>query len=143
MSNPGDQEFTVGETPWNVTWTCNYSHGSPIEWRLFIDGDVETSSPSWTNSSSIEIDLFSYLSESGTYNVTIIFEVFYYGPFFGKNEIEVSVYVPKITIEQINSISVGDTIRIENARVSLFRGERQLRIGRNGLLEIIKDKNNN
>jgi replication factor A1 len=32
--------------------------------------------------------------------------------------------------EQINSISVGDTVQIENARVSMFRGERQLRIGK-------------
>jgi replication factor A1 len=32
--------------------------------------------------------------------------------------------------EQINSISIGDTIQIENARVSMFRGERQLRIGK-------------
>jgi replication factor A1 len=32
--------------------------------------------------------------------------------------------------EQIDSISVGDTVQIENARVSMFRGERQLRIGK-------------
>ena len=32
--------------------------------------------------------------------------------------------------EQINSISVGDSVQIENARVSMFRGERQLRIGK-------------
>jgi len=32
--------------------------------------------------------------------------------------------------EQINSISIGDTVQIENARVSMFRGERQLRIGK-------------
>ena len=32
--------------------------------------------------------------------------------------------------EQINSISAGDTVQIENARVSMFRGERQLRIGK-------------
>jgi len=38
--------------------------------------------------------------------------------------------------EQINSISVGDTVQIENARVSMFRGERQLRIGKNGKLSI-------
>jgi replication factor A1 len=36
--------------------------------------------------------------------------------------------------EQINSISVGDTIQIENARISAFRGERQARVGRNGIL---------
>jgi replication factor A1 len=36
--------------------------------------------------------------------------------------------------EQINSISVGDTVQIESARVSTFRGERQVRVGRNGTL---------
>jgi replication factor A1 len=32
--------------------------------------------------------------------------------------------------EQINSISVGDSVHVENARVSMFRGEQQLRIGK-------------
>jgi len=41
--------------------------------------------------------------------------------------------------EQINSVSEGDTIQIENARMSAFRGERQLRIGKNGKLSIIED----
>ena len=36
--------------------------------------------------------------------------------------------------ERIDSISVGDTIHIENARTSTFRGERQLSIGKNGTL---------
>jgi replication factor A1 len=36
--------------------------------------------------------------------------------------------------EQINGISAGDTIQIENARASTFRGQRQLNIGKNGLL---------
>jgi len=43
--------------------------------------------------------------------------------------------------EQINSISIGDTVQIENARVSMFRGERQLRIGKNGKLIILEDMN--
>jgi len=43
--------------------------------------------------------------------------------------------------EQINSISAGDTVQIENARVSMFRGERQLRIGKNGILSIAEDMN--
>ena len=34
--------------------------------------------------------------------------------------------------DQINSISVGDHVEVKNAHVSIFRGERQLRIGRNG-----------
>ena len=41
--------------------------------------------------------------------------------------------------EQISSVSVGDTVRIENARVSLFRGERQLSIGTRGLLTNVED----
>jgi replication factor A1 len=40
--------------------------------------------------------------------------------------------------EQIDSISVGDTIQIENARMSMFRGERQLSLGRKGTLSTPK-----
>ena len=36
--------------------------------------------------------------------------------------------------EQINCVSEGDTIQIENARAFTFRGQRQLRIGKKGLL---------
>lgn len=36
--------------------------------------------------------------------------------------------------EQITSISVKDMVQIENANVSMFRGERQLRIGKHGTL---------
>jgi replication factor A1 len=36
--------------------------------------------------------------------------------------------------EQINSIRVGEKVKIENASVSTFRGERQLRIGRKGTI---------
>jgi replication factor A1 len=43
--------------------------------------------------------------------------------------------------EQIASISVGDTVQIENAHVSMFRGEQQLRIGKNGKLSIVEDMN--
>jgi replication factor A1 len=41
--------------------------------------------------------------------------------------------------EQIRSISAGDTIQIENARTSTFRGQRQLNIGRKGLLSSIEE----
>jgi len=41
--------------------------------------------------------------------------------------------------EQISSISEGDIIQIENAHASVFRGERQLRIGKNGKLSVIED----
>jgi replication factor A1 len=40
--------------------------------------------------------------------------------------------------EQIDSVSIGDTIQIENARTSSFRGERQLNIGRNGTLSNVE-----
>jgi hypothetical protein len=38
--------------------------------------------------------------------------------------------------EQIGSVSVGDTVQIMNARVLAFRGEKQLRIARNGTLKV-------
>jgi replication factor A1 len=41
--------------------------------------------------------------------------------------------------EQIGSISTGDTIQIENARTSTFRGQRQLNLGRKGLLVSVDD----
>jgi len=39
---------------------------------------------------------------------------------------------------QIDTFSVGDTIRVENACVVTFRGERQLRVGRGGQLSVIE-----
>ncbi len=41
--------------------------------------------------------------------------------------------------EQITSISCGDTIQIENARASKFKGEIQLSIGRHGTISNIGD----
>lgn len=41
--------------------------------------------------------------------------------------------------EQINAVAAGNTINLENARVSTFRGERQLRIGKGGQLTAIPD----
>jgi hypothetical protein len=41
---------------------------------------------------------------------------------------------------QIGTFSVGDTIRVENARVVTFRGERQLRVGRGGQLSVIEKR---
>ncbi len=40
--------------------------------------------------------------------------------------------------DQINSISVGDVVQIESARVSAFKGDKQLRIGRNGVLHLVE-----
>src|SRR4030067_2573868 len=41
--------------------------------------------------------------------------------------------------EQIDSISVGNNVEIENGSISTFKGERQLRIGKKGMLRIAKD----
>jgi len=40
--------------------------------------------------------------------------------------------------KQIDEISVGDLIQVENAHVVTFRGERQLRVGRGGQLSVSK-----
>lgn len=40
---------------------------------------------------------------------------------------------------RINMVSINDKVQIENANVILFRGERQLRIGRNGTLKVVED----
>jgi replication factor A1 len=39
---------------------------------------------------------------------------------------------------QIDSVSVGDTIQIENAQASMFRGERQLNLGKKGTLNSVE-----
>ena len=36
--------------------------------------------------------------------------------------------------DQIDTITVGDTVQIENARISAFKNERQMRVGKNGAL---------
>jgi replication factor A1 len=41
--------------------------------------------------------------------------------------------------EQVNLVSVGDIVQIENASVSTFRGGRQLRIGKKGKLSEVED----
>ena len=38
--------------------------------------------------------------------------------------------------DQINSVAVGDTVQIENAKVSAFRNERQMRVGRKGVVRV-------
>jgi hypothetical protein len=42
--------------------------------------------------------------------------------------------------EQTNSITTGDTIQIKNASVSAFKGERQLRLGKNGTISILQSR---
>jgi len=44
--------------------------------------------------------------------------------------------------EQIDAISAGDIVQIENARTSTFRGERQLSLGKNGTLSNLEFLNN-
>ena len=40
----------------------------------------------------------------------------------------------------VDAVSVGDIIEIENGHVAYFRGKRQLRIGRHGKINIVKDE---
>jgi replication factor A1 len=40
--------------------------------------------------------------------------------------------------EQIDSVSIGDTIQVENGRMSSFRGERQLSVGRKGTISNVE-----
>jgi len=42
--------------------------------------------------------------------------------------------------KQIDAVSVGDLIRVENARVVTFRGERQLRVSRGGQLSVVEKR---
>jgi replication factor A1 len=41
--------------------------------------------------------------------------------------------------EQIRCVSAGDTIQIENAKTTTFRGQRQLNIGKNGLVSSLDE----
>ena len=38
--------------------------------------------------------------------------------------------------QQINSVHVGDYIEVKNAHVALFKGEKQLRLGKNGAVNV-------
>jgi ssDNA-binding replication factor A large subunit len=35
-------------------------------------------------------------------------------------------------------VSINDVVQVENANVIVFRGEKQLRIGRNGTLKVVE-----
>jgi hypothetical protein len=67
-----------------------------------------------------------------------VFVVTRFGNYASVSNILVSDETGKIKLclwnEQIKSVSLGDTVQIENARIGAFRGERQLRIGRTGNL---------
>jgi replication factor A1 len=41
--------------------------------------------------------------------------------------------------QQINMVSEGDLVKIENGTVASFRGERQLRIGKHGRITVVED----
>jgi len=42
--------------------------------------------------------------------------------------------------QQVNSVAVGDCIEIKNAHVASFKGEKQLRLGKNGTIKILKNQ---
>ena len=42
--------------------------------------------------------------------------------------------------EQADFVNVGDTVQIKNASVSTFKGERQLRLGKNGTVSILQNQ---
>jgi replication factor A1 len=41
--------------------------------------------------------------------------------------------------EQVDFVNVGDTIQIKNASVSTFKGERQLRLGKKGTINVLQN----
>jgi replication factor A1 len=43
--------------------------------------------------------------------------------------------------DQINSVTPGDTIQIQNARISAYKNERQMRVGKNGTLHTTQTQN--
>lgn len=42
--------------------------------------------------------------------------------------------------EQADFVTVGDTVQIKNASVSTFKGERQLRLGKNGTVSVLQNR---
>ncbi len=40
--------------------------------------------------------------------------------------------------QQVNAVSVGDWIEVRNAHVATFKGEKQLRLGRNGTITVLE-----
>lgn len=40
--------------------------------------------------------------------------------------------------QQVNSVAVGDRIEIKNAHVAMFKGEKQLRLGKNGTVTVVQ-----
>lgn len=40
--------------------------------------------------------------------------------------------------QQVNAVSVGDCIEVKNAHVATFKGEKQLRLGKNGTVRVLE-----
>ncbi len=40
--------------------------------------------------------------------------------------------------QQVNSVAVGDSIEVKNAHVATFKGEKQLRLGKNGTIKVLE-----
>ncbi len=40
--------------------------------------------------------------------------------------------------QQVNAVSVGDCIEVKNAHVAMFKGEKQLRLGKNGTVTVLE-----
>lgn len=41
--------------------------------------------------------------------------------------------------QQINSVATGDCIEVKNAHVAMFKGEKQLRLGKNGTITVLEE----
>jgi len=41
---------------------------------------------------------------------------------------------------QVDMVSIGDTVQIENGRVRTFRGELQVSVGRNSKLQVVENQ---
>lgn len=41
--------------------------------------------------------------------------------------------------QQVNSVHIGDFIEVKNAHVAMFKGEKQLRLGKNGNINILEE----
>jgi len=45
--------------------------------------------------------------------------------------------------QQVNTVHVGDSVEVKNAHVAMFKGEKQLRLGKNGTVTLIEKPLNN
>jgi replication factor A1 len=40
--------------------------------------------------------------------------------------------------QQVNAVSLGDSIEVKNAHVAMFKAEKQLRLGKNGTITVLE-----